>query len=59
MKEMTVPRLASLIDEVLSNPEYRDNADQLKKTIAKTDSLEKAADLLEDVFQLPKQTVAP
>jgi UDP:flavonoid glycosyltransferase YjiC (YdhE family) len=58
LKEMTVPRLASLIDEVLSNPEYRDNANQIKKAIAKTDGLEKAADLLEEVFQLSKQTVA-
>ena len=57
LKEMTVPRLASLIDEVLSNPEYRDNANQIKKAIAKTDGLEKAADLLEEVFQLSKQTV--
>lgn len=55
---MTVPRLASLIDEVLSNPEYRDNANQIKKAIAKTDGLEKAADLLEEVFQVSKQTVA-
>jgi zeaxanthin glucosyltransferase len=58
LKEMTVPRLASLIDEVLSNPEYGDNANQLKEAITKTDGLEKAADLLEEVFQLSKQTVA-
>jgi zeaxanthin glucosyltransferase len=55
---MTVPRLASLIDEVLSDPEYRDNAKQIKKAIATTDGLDKAADLLEEVFQLSRQTVA-
>ncbi len=58
LKEMTIPRLASLIDEVLSNPEYGDNANQLKNAIAKPDGPEKAADLLEEVFQLSKQTVA-
>jgi UDP:flavonoid glycosyltransferase YjiC (YdhE family) len=58
VKEMTIPWLARLIDEVLSNPEYGDNANQLKRAIAKTDGLEKAAGLLEEVFQLSKETVA-
>jgi zeaxanthin glucosyltransferase len=56
LQEMTVPRLSGLIDEVLGNPEYRRNANQMKETIAKTNGLEKAVDLLEEAFQLSNRT---
>jgi zeaxanthin glucosyltransferase len=56
LQEMTVPRLSRLIDEVLGNPEYRRNANQMKETIAKTNGLEKAVDLLEEAFQLSNRT---
>jgi zeaxanthin glucosyltransferase len=49
---MTVPRLSALIDEVLGNPEYRQNASRMKQAIAKANGLEKAADLLEQAFEL-------
>ncbi len=52
LKEMKAPRLSSLIDAVLSNPEYRQNANNMKQVIAETNGLEKAADLLEQAFNL-------
>jgi hypothetical protein len=45
------PKLASLIDEVLTNGIYRKNAQDMKRAIAKTNGLEKAVDLLEEAFQ--------
>jgi UDP:flavonoid glycosyltransferase YjiC (YdhE family) len=33
LKELTVSRLTLLIDEVLQNPEYRDNANRLRQVI--------------------------
>lgn len=30
LQEMTAPKLSALIDEVLSNPEYRQNANKMK-----------------------------
>jgi zeaxanthin glucosyltransferase len=52
IQEMTASRLSALIDEVLSNPEYRQNANNMKQVIAETNGLEKAADLLEQAFNL-------
>ena len=52
IQEMTASRLSSLIDEVLSNPEYRYNADNMKQAIAKRNGLERAVDLLEQAFHL-------
>lgn len=56
LPEMTVPRLSALIDEVLGNPEYCRNANNLKQEMAQINGLEKAVDLLEQAFNLPKQT---
>jgi zeaxanthin glucosyltransferase len=53
LQEMTAPRLSALIEEVLSNPEYRQNANKMKQAIVQTNGLEKAVDLLEDAFKLP------
>ena len=52
LKELTVSRLSSLIDEVLRNPEYRQNANRLRQVIADTNGLEKALDLLEEALGL-------
>ena len=52
IQEMTASRLSALIDEVLSNPEYRQNANTMKQVIAETNGLEKAADLSELAFNL-------
>ncbi len=54
MKELTVPRLTLLIDEVLRNPEYRENANRLRQAIANTNGLEKAVDLLEEALGLER-----
>jgi MGT family glycosyltransferase len=54
IKELTASRLSTLIDDVLGNPEYRHNANKMKETIARTNGLEKAADLLEQAFDLPQ-----
>ena len=52
IQEMTASRLSALIEEVLSNPEYRQNTDNMKQVIAETNGLEKAVDLLELAFNL-------
>ena len=52
LKELTVRRLSSLIDKVLRNPAYRQNAVRMRKAIADTNGLEKAVDLLEEAFGL-------
>ena len=52
LKELTVSRLSFLIDEVLRNPEYRQNANRLRRVMADTNGLEKALDLLEEALGL-------
>jgi zeaxanthin glucosyltransferase len=59
MKELTVPRLTLLIDEVLRNPEYRENANRLRQAIANTNGLEKAVDLLEEALGLERPRREP
>jgi zeaxanthin glucosyltransferase len=54
LRELTVARLSALIGEVLTNPEYRQNANTMKETINKTNGLEKAADILEQAFNLSR-----
>jgi zeaxanthin glucosyltransferase len=58
VQQLTVPRLSGLIDEVLGNPEYRQNAKKMQQAIAKANGLEKALDLIEEAFQLSRETVA-
>jgi UDP:flavonoid glycosyltransferase YjiC (YdhE family) len=53
VQDLTVSRLSALIDDVLDDPEYRCNASAIKEAIARTNGLEKAADLLEQAFGLP------
>jgi len=52
IQEMTASRLSALIEEVLTNPKYRQNANNMKRMIAETNGLEKATDLLEQAFNL-------
>jgi UDP:flavonoid glycosyltransferase YjiC (YdhE family) len=50
LKELNVSRLSLLLDHVLNDPIYRDNARYIQEAIAETDGLSKAADLLERAF---------
>jgi zeaxanthin glucosyltransferase len=54
IQDLTVSRLSTLIDDVLDDPEYRHNANTMKEAIVRTKGLEKAADLLEQAFGLPR-----
>jgi zeaxanthin glucosyltransferase len=55
LKELTVSRLTLLLDQVLNDSIYRDNARNFQKVIAETNGLSKAADLLERAFGLTRQ----
>ena len=50
LKELSVSRLALLLEQVLSDSTYRDNARYFQRVIAETDGLSRAADLLERAF---------
>ena len=52
LRELSASRLSTLIDDVLGNPEYRQNANKMREAIVRTNGLEKAADLLEQAFNL-------
>jgi MGT family glycosyltransferase len=52
LKELNVSRLSLLLDHVLNDPIYRDNARYIQAEIAETDGLSKAADLLERAFEV-------
>ncbi len=47
VKDLTVSRLSPLLDQVLNEPMYRDNARYFQKVIAETNGLSRAADLVE------------
>jgi zeaxanthin glucosyltransferase len=55
LEKLTVSHLATLVNEALNNPIYRDNARKFQQTIAKTNGLSRAADLLEEAFGLKKK----
>jgi len=55
LKELTASRLSLLLDQVLNDSTYRDNARYFQKVIAETNGLSKAADLLERAFGLAKE----
>ena len=60
LRELSTSRLSALIDDVLGNSEYRQNANKMREAIVRTNGLEKAADLLEQAFNLsPKPPVGP
>jgi MGT family glycosyltransferase len=50
LKELTVSRLSLLLDQVLNDTIYRDNARYFQKVIAQTNGLSRAADVLERAF---------
>jgi zeaxanthin glucosyltransferase len=55
LDKLTVSHLATLVNKVLNNPIYRGNACKFQQTIAKTNGLSRAADLLEEAFGLKKK----
>lgn len=55
-QEMTSPRLSTLVDQVLSNSEYRENSGKMKQAIAESRGLERAADLFEQAFHLDSRS---
>jgi MGT family glycosyltransferase len=59
LKELSVSRLALLLEQVLSDSTYRDNARYFQRVIAKTDGRSKAADLLERSFGLTIEAEPP
>jgi zeaxanthin glucosyltransferase len=48
LKKLTVPHISLLLDQVLNEHTYRDNARYFQKVIAETDGLSVAADLIEE-----------
>jgi MGT family glycosyltransferase len=49
-EKLTPDHLSTLLDEVLNNAVYRENAQKLQDVIAKTNGLRKAADIIERAF---------
>ena len=54
-QELTEPRLSLLLDQVLNDSTYRDNARKLEKAIAEANGLSVAADLIEESLGVPKK----
>jgi zeaxanthin glucosyltransferase len=48
LKKLTLSNLSLLLDQVLNQPTYRDNARYFQKVIAETNGLSVAADLIEE-----------
>jgi zeaxanthin glucosyltransferase len=57
LKELNASRLTLLLDQVLTDSTYRDNARNFQKVIAETNGLSKAADLLERAFGLTRKPI--
>jgi hypothetical protein len=55
LDKLTAYHLSTLLDEVLNDPTYRDNARKLRTAIAKTNGLSVAADLLEESLGVTKK----
>jgi zeaxanthin glucosyltransferase len=49
-KDLTVERLSALIQQVLTDPSYREKAQYFKKVIAETRGLDRAAEIVERAF---------
>jgi zeaxanthin glucosyltransferase len=56
--KLTADHLSTLLDEVLSNSTYKDNAAKLQKAIAKANGLSVAADLIEESLGVTKKAGA-
>jgi MGT family glycosyltransferase len=54
LDKLTVDHLASLLNEVLTNATYRENARKLQKAIAEANGLSVAADLVEESLGVGK-----
>jgi zeaxanthin glucosyltransferase len=55
LEKLTADQLSTLLDEVLTNSTYRDNARKLQKAIAQTNGLSVAADLVETSLGVTKK----
>ena len=55
LNDLTASRLSLLVDKVLNDSTYRDNARYFQKLIAETNGLSKAAELLERAFRLVRR----
>jgi len=55
LEKLTADHLSTLLDEILTNSIYRDNACRLQKAIAQTNGLSVAADLVEASLGLTKR----
>jgi zeaxanthin glucosyltransferase len=55
LEKLTADHLSTLLDEVLTNSIYRDNAGKLQKAIARTSGLSVAADLVETSLGVTKK----
>jgi MGT family glycosyltransferase len=58
LDKLTADHLSTLLDEVLTNSTYQDNADKLQKAIAKANGLSVAADLIEESLGVTKKAGA-
>ena len=54
LDKLSAHRLSTLLNEVLSNPSYRDNARKLQKAIIEANGLSVAADLVEESLGVAK-----
>jgi UDP:flavonoid glycosyltransferase YjiC (YdhE family) len=52
---LTADHLSTLLNEVLTNATYRDNAGKLQKAIAEANGLSGAADLIEESLGVNKK----
>ena len=59
LDKSTADRLASLLNEVLTNPTYRENARKLQKAIAEANGLSVAADFIEESLGAREKVSAP
>jgi len=59
LDELTADHLSTLLDEVLDNGVYRENARRLQDIIAKTNGLSMAADIVERSFGVTKKAPLP
>ena len=58
LDKSTADHLASLLNEVLTDPTYRENARKLQKAIAEANGLSVAADLIEESLGVRKKVRA-
>ena len=56
LKDLSASRLSQLLDEVLNDSTYRDNARYFQKVIAEGNGLSSAGDLVEQAFGLTNKT---